>query len=395
MAHEFFSMETTEGGKTVTLEISRDEIVSIEVELDTELAGMFRLHLAIRQQRDGAWIYLDDERFGIWKPITIKAGFKDGDMEDLISGYITHVRPDFDPDLSRCTLEIWGMDGTVMMDREEKLHAWPNETDSSIAAQIFRLYGFASVVEDTQVVHDAAVSTIIQRETDIQFLKRLALRNGFECYVEGTTGFFLKPQVDAPPQPVLAVHFGAETNVNRLTFEVNALTPTQVTMLQVDRTSKEVLEATATGSQHTALGATGSTPPTGIPQGLVYVSRTAATDLPEMAALCQGLVDEGAWFVTAEGEIAGNQYGHILRPRGTVTIKGVGATYSGVYYVTHVTHTWTPSGYTQFFRAKRNALMPTGTEDFATSSARLDGVLAGLFVGGAQLGGAQLGGAQR
>jgi hypothetical protein len=30
-----------------------------------------------------------------------------------------------------------------------------------------------------------------------------------------------------------------------------------------------------------------------------------------------------------------------------------------------VTHTFTPKGYTQLFRAKRNALMPTGLEDFA------------------------------
>ena len=113
-----------------------------------------------------------------------------------------------------------------------------------------------------------------------------------------------------------------------------------------------------------------------------------------MAALCQGLVDEGAWFVTAEGEIAGNQYGHILRPRGTVTIKGVGATYSGVYYVTHVTHTWTSDGHTQFFRAKRNALMPTGTENFATSFDLL-GAAAGLAVGAILFAEEQLLGAQR
>jgi hypothetical protein len=94
-----------------------------------------------------------------------------------------------------------------------------------------------------------------------------------------------------------------------------------------------------------------------------------------MAALCQGLFHEVEWFVTAEGEIAGNQYGHVLKPRGTVTIKGVGETYSGIYYVIHVTHSFTSNGYTQSFRAKRNALMPTGTEDFAASSERLSGLL--------------------
>jgi len=78
--------------------------------------------------------------------------------------------------------------------------------------------------------------------------------------------------------------------------------------------------------------------------------------------------------VTGEGEVAANQYGSILMPRGTVTIKGIGENHSGVYYVTHVTHRFTEDGYTQFFRVKRNALKPTGTEDFGTGG----GLLAGL-----------------
>jgi hypothetical protein len=85
-----------------------------------------------------------------------------------------------------------------------------------------------------------------------------------------------------------------------------------------------------------------------------------------MAILGQGFYDQVAWFVTAEGEINGNAYGHVLLPRRPVTIKGVGETYSGVYYVTQVTHTFTGDGYAQSFRAKRNALMPTGQEDFAS-----------------------------
>jgi phage protein D len=369
------------------------------VELDSELASMFRLRLAIRQQRDGTWTYLDEPCFRIWKPITVTAGFNTG-AEELISGYITHVTPAFEPDPAECTLEIWGMDGSVLMDRKEKLFAWPNAKDSTIAAQIFNRYGFASLpedpkfIEDTQVIHEEEVSTILQRETDMQFLKRLALRNGFECYVEGTTGYFRKPQVGANPQPVLAVHFGEETNVNRLSIEVNALTPANVTMFQVDLTSKGapqaagtngqqpadqtsagVLQAEATTSQQPALGATRSFVPAGIVQGQMYVSMNVTTGYREMVALCQGLFHEAEWFVTAEGEIAGNQYGHVLKPRGTVTIKGVGETYSGIYYVTHVTHTFTSSGYTQSFRAKRNALMPTGKENFAASSARLNGLV--------------------
>ncbi len=94
-----------------------------------------------------------------------------------------------------------------------------------------------------------------------------------------------------------------------------------------------------------------------------------------MTALAQGLYHEGTWFVTGEGEIAANDYGHVLKARRTVTIKGVGETYSGVYYVTHVTHSFTLDGYTQHFRVKRNGLMPTGAEEFSTAAALLDGLV--------------------
>src|SRR5262245_56789179 len=168
MECERFLIETADG----EVDVPTTELVSLEVELDSELASMFRLRLAIRQQRDGTWTYLDEERFRIWQPITVTAGFDTG-AEALIWGYITHVKPAFDPDPAQCTMEIWGMDGSVLMDREEKLRAWPNEKDSTIASQIFSLYHFSSVVDDIQIIHDEAISTILQRETDIQFLKRL------------------------------------------------------------------------------------------------------------------------------------------------------------------------------------------------------------------------------
>ena len=87
-----------------------------------------------------------------------------------------------------------------------------------------------------------------------------------------------------------------------------------------------------------------------------------------MTALSQALFHRAEWFVTGRGEVAGNYYGHVLMPRRTVTISGVGETYSGLYYVTHVTHAFTEDeGYTQRFRVKRNALRPTGREDFSSS----------------------------
>jgi hypothetical protein len=353
------------------------DILGMEVEHDDQLANMFRFRLPMRLE-DGVWTYLDDERLRVWKPVTIRAGFQDG-MEDLISGVITHVKPCFDPEPTESFLDIWGMDKSVLMDRREILKDWANKKDSDIAAEIFSAYGFTPEVEDTGIVHDEAVSTIIQRETDMQFLKRLALRNGFDCYVDGSTAYFCMPRLDDPPQPVLSCHFGPGDNtcITRLAIEVNAMTPANVAMFQADRLNKEILDSAAESSMQTPLGAMDASAilADGMEPPVTYVGMNSVTGKPEMDALCQGFYHKAEWFVTAEGEIRGNVYGHVLKARNTVTIRGVGETYSGVYYVSHVTHSFTPDGYFQNFKVKRNALLPTGLEDFSATSDTMSGLV--------------------
>jgi hypothetical protein len=365
MEHENFTIEI-EGRE---LEDLYPDLSSLAVELDDELAGMFRLHMPLSPNEMGR--YLDDGRLTIWKQVSISAGFCESGAEVLISGYITHVKPAFSPDPAGCGLEIWGMDRSVLMDREEKLKAWPDKKDSDIASEILNQYGFTPEVEETSVVHDEVVSTIIQRETDMQFLRRLAERNGFECYVDGDTAYFGPPRLDDAPQPVLSAHFGPEgdTNLSRFDVEVNALTPMNVAMFQVDRSNKEILETAVEASEQTALGSDVASDllPAGVAPGKLYVGMSCATGTPEMTSLCQGLYHLGEWFVTGEGEIDANQYGHVLRPRSTVTIRGVGEMLSGVYYVTHVTHAFTTEGYKQHFHVKRNGTMPTGSENFGSA----------------------------
>ncbi|MGE5697832.1 MAG: phage late control D family protein [Candidatus Sericytochromatia bacterium] len=351
-----------------------DDIVSLEVELDDELAGMARLMLAMPQDDDGTWKYVDDPRFIVGQSLvlTVTVG---GETDKLFTGSVTHLKPDFGGDLDECRLEIWAMDRSVSMDRDDVIAAWPNYKDSDIAAQVFQTHGLTPKVDDTDVVHDEEVSTIIQRETDIRFLKRLAARNGYECYVEGKTGHFRKPDLTAPPQPVLAVQFGDDTNVFKFAVTVDGLAPADIAMSQLDRISKEAHRVVVSSPAQRALGKTAAGHYVGGGlAGLIEIGQTVTTGAPEMTRLCQGVYDKSEWFVVGEGEVAANQYGHILRPRRTVTIKGVGETYSGLWYVTHVTHAFTPNGYTQQFRVKRNALMLTGTENFAGQGLSLPGV---------------------
>lgn len=345
------------------------DLVRLEVELSDDAPATFRLTLAMYRSADGAWPYLDEERLRAWNRIAVRVGFAGGGHEELVSGYVTRVRPWFEADETRCTLEVEGMDGSVLMDREEKLKDWPNKKDSDIAREILGRYGFTPRVEETQVVHDEVLSTVIQRETDLEFLRRLALRNGFSCWVEGTTGHFRPLPADPVPQPTLAAHFGGETSLAFFTATVDALRPAEVSMFQVDRFNKETISAASRPSARQPLGRMDAAALLrgGVEPGRVYVARNAATGISEMAALCQGVFDEGGWFVSGEGETLPSAYPHVLKPRGLVTIKGVGESYSGVYYVSHVRHTLTGAGYAQFFRVRRDALLPTGAEDFASA----------------------------
>lgn len=353
-----------------------EDLAFLEVEEDDGLASMFRMRISLRFETDGTWTYLDDERFSLWSEVAIEAGF-DGETEQIVSGLITHLRPSFPEDQGACVLDVWGLDKSVLLDREEKLKDWPSRKDSDIASEIFGQYGLAADVEDTSVVHDEAVSTIIQRETDMQFLRRLAARNGYECYVDGETGCFKRPATADSPQPLLSVHFGDETSVRQFGIEMNALEPADVAMSQMDRTSKEVLDAQSTQDRSSLLGSSdySSLLASGATAGKVFIGMNTATGSPEMSALCQGIFEQASWFVTGSGVVNANDYGHVLRARKPVTIRGIGETYSGIYYVSHVTHRFTQDGYTQQFRVKRNAVMPTGSEQFSGNSGSLGGLI--------------------
>src|SRR5882724_881618 len=52
------------------------DLISLEVELDDQLAGMFRLTLALLLKANGKWKFLDEERFSIWRRVVITAGLK-------------------------------------------------------------------------------------------------------------------------------------------------------------------------------------------------------------------------------------------------------------------------------------------------------------------------------
>ena len=357
-----------------------DSLIEMEVEEDHRLASICRIKLAISRGSEGLWTFLDDilERVRIWNKVSISVNVADEEV-DLFLGYITQIKPHIDTKEPKSYIEILGMDVTSLMSLEEKIKDWPNITDSDIALQIFSDpdYNLTPEVEPITVPHDEAVTTIIQRETDIQFLKRLARRNGFECFVKGETGYFRKPALNEEPLPVLAAFFGGKTILTSFDARLNAMRPTAVQMHQIDTIGKEIIDAVVEEGEQRQLGRDGvlsMTVPNNITSRL-YVKHAVATGQEEMENLCRALYDEAEWFIEARGVVDTQVYCSVLEARKLLPIKGVGETFSGIYYVTKVKHVFNMNQYIQHFVARRNAQAPSGPDDFGGSGSLLGGLL--------------------
>jgi phage protein D len=379
------------------------DVVSVAVEESTSAAGTLQLRIALRLQDDGTWTYLDDLRLGPFNAVTVKVGFTDGGglaaalgslpgdsndgLKTVFDGFITDVDLQLGSEPDDAFINISGMDASVLMSVEEKVVAWPDMSDSDIVQQIVSGYGIAAQADPTATVHQETDTTIVQRGTDIQFVRDLAQKNGMEFYFEtddsGTSNaYFRAPQLIGTPQPDLAIQFGDQSNLKRFDAHLTGQRPLNVKASQIDIPANNPNIATAADTQLTKLGATDANTLIGGPldslvvpteaQAQMLVLGPPTSDAAEMQTFVQAVRDEAAWFISASGEINSEAYQSVLRPRRLVLIKGAGSAFSGKYYVTRVVHEMNHEGdYIQRFEARRNARDLDGSEEFGGSGSGL------------------------
>ncbi|HEU5213942.1 MAG TPA: contractile injection system protein, VgrG/Pvc8 family [Gaiellaceae bacterium] len=336
-----------------------DAIRTVEVEDHAKLADVARLRVATAiADRGASWSVLDEpicDRLANVK-IAVRLG---GESETpLIDGYVIDVKAELSANPAGSTIEIVVMDATALMDLEEKVKAWPDQSDSAIASSIFGDYSFDADVTSTQLVRQANDVTVMQRETDIRFLNRLAERNGFECYVEvgdrgQTVGHFGPPTLQESPQAVLSVNMGTETNVDGFALRYDMLSATQASASGIDVQDASAQPArTQSASLHDQ--GDSSTVATDRPRVRLLTPRgLSRTD--ELQTLTQAAVDRSAFAITAEGTVNAAVLGQALRAKKPVLVRGAGSRFSGQFYVERVLHRFDANGYQQRVTLKRNA----------------------------------------
>ena len=203
----------------------------LEVDDSMDRASAFRIQLAMSSTADGDWSLLAGDLFRPLTPVNVRVGIGTT-SESLIKGYVTAVQALFEERPGESSLEVTGVDASVRMNLEEKVRAWPNLSDAEIAERIFGEYGLDADTTSTSPTRSESETTTTQRSTDIRFLRRLAARNGYSCYVEtdpssdAETGVFAPLDLTAPAQGVLSVRFGEAGNLERFSARYEMVRPT-------------------------------------------------------------------------------------------------------------------------------------------------------------------------
>ena len=374
------------------------DVVSLIVEEHAAAASTLRLRLSTRQAEDGSWTLLEDPRFAPLAEVRAKIGFiepgglagalggllgaggNDG-LVPVFAGYVTAV--DFNVDsLDQSTfIEVRAVDASILLSLEEKIATWRDLSDGDIVQQILNGYGVRPDVDSTPTVHQENDTTIVQRGTDLQFARALGRRNGQELAfsVDPDTDEVIAtsrpPALDGNPQPDLAIRFGPDSNLKRLTVHQSSQRPLNVRTEQIDVKANSANEGTANATNLPLLGQSDIDALLGGPAGSLVSPKDApaqmlllgppTSDATELRTIAQSVRDEAGWFIGVTGEINSEAYGAVLRPRRLVQIKGAGNAFSGRYYVTRVVHELRPEGsYVQQFEARRNARDLDGSEQF-------------------------------
>lgn len=342
----------------------------IEIESSIRRASIFRLHFDLSRTWLGDWDLLQFDIFRPLLPVRISVSFGLGLPQTIINGYVrdTSVANRNDPGAS--TLNVVGLDATAtIMNHIQQPMTWPNLPDSEIVRTIYGKYALVPFVLPTPPMRTMADVTTTQRIPDIRYVKQLAERNAYEYYVQPDplagmdVGHFHPPQTMMPPQGVLSVDLGIETNLQSFDVSNDMLQPKSVAKASIDPMTKAPIPAIAPVPTEPPMGLE-PTLARIIPPPIERPAPTDAASPAEVQARSQAEVNAAARAVRATGEVDSLKYGRVLRPGLPVLVRGAGRQHSGLYYVSEVRHTISEDGYSQSFECWRNAVGLTGAEVF-------------------------------
>lgn len=200
-----------------------------------------------------------------------------------------------------------------------------------------------------------------QTGTDRAYLKKLASDAGYVFFVEpgpvpGTNIAYFGPDVRIPaPQAALTINMGGLSNVESLSFSLDGMAKKVVVMTVMDSATRRVPIPVPVPNLSILR------PPLGLrplaPAKVEFPTNGARLPLDKAIGFALALSFKSSDAITATGTLDVLRYGHVLRARMMVGVRGAGVTYDGFYYVNSVTHSLKRGQFKQNFSLSRDGLV--------------------------------------
>lgn len=358
-------------------------LAALEVEESMDLPAGLQFSLPLSRSTDGDFTYINDARFAPLANVAVVAA-PAGDSaagplgavaealggatpagQCIFDGYVLSHKIHLETGATNGQLTVWAQDASWLMNAEEKAREWIDLTDADVAAAIFGEYGItpsSDNSDDDSPTHTEDGHSLMQRGSDIHFLRTLARRNGKLCRIACTdtpgqrTGYFAKPSLDGDPAVTLSLNDPQNWTVNALDLDWDAGRPTAIVARQALFSDTDPAGASADTSDSglTLLGDRGLGDVTG--QAMTVMLAAPVDGADELTLRAQAVLRESDWFVRCEGEADLERLGTVLRAGMLVALDGIGAVHSGTYLVWSVRHHITQQAHSMKFTLVRNAL---------------------------------------
>jgi hypothetical protein len=355
-----------------------NQLASLEVEENADLPGAIQLTLPVGTA-NGDLTFVNDSRFAPFSNVAVVVTPPSGSAECIFDGYVLTSKLHLERGIVSSKLEVWGQDASWLMNLEEKVNEWADLTDSDVANAIFGTYGFTPApdnAQDDSPSHTSDTHSLMQRGTDMAFLRSLARATGKWCRVTcadqagARTGYFAQPNVGGDPVLTLDLNDPDNWNVGPLDLEWDVTRPTSVSASQLFLDSGAV-NVSPSDSGLSPLDA--QTLASFSTQTTSVLLAAPADSSGELTLRAQGILEDANWFARCEGETDAARLQAVIRVGTVVAIEGIGSIHSGNYLVWSVRHTIGADSHKMRFVLTRNAMGPT-----PSSSGGLTGLLGGL-----------------
>jgi phage protein D len=367
----------------------RQLLASTEVEESMDMPAAIQITLPVSRSNGGDLTFVADPRFAPQATVSLVAaaggsgvsgaaagavgtaasalggGAAPAAAQCIFDGYFLSQKLHLETGVTNSTLTVWGQDASWLMNQTETVKEWVDVTDADVAASIFSQYGITPSDQNTDggsPSYTEDTHSLMQRGSDIAFLRSLARRSGKVCRIACAdqpgqrTGYFVTPKLTGDPVVNLAVNDDANWTVSSLDLEWDAARPTTVTA------------RSALYSDNDSSGVSGDASDSGLPLladrslatfvgGQMTVLLAAAVDSAgALNQRAQGVLRESGWFVRCEGEADAERLGVVLRAGMLVKLVGIGALHSGLWIVWTVRHRFNQDKHTMRFTLLRNAI---------------------------------------